>query len=230
MIRIYTGLPGSGKTTKLASIALMKLKESRKIEQNTGFHRSLRTNIKFSPEIELQYADLIEYFVDIYDMPTWKDCDIIIDEISTYFDSQEWEHLPRQIKRYLKLHRHYRVNIYGIAQDFLTVDKNFRRLTSQLFLMLRVFGTAEPMPFEKQKKYPFVFSIQYEVDKKFWELEKEMYQYIGSEWHLFTPGTFKIFDTSQEIPEQVPPPLRRIQRHWTNPITGKIEYTQTRYI
>jgi len=228
MIICDTGLPGSGKTTKLAEMMLYRLKDAKKIEKRTGFIRQVRTNIRLSPLIEKEYGRYIAYFDDIYTMPQWKDCDIFIDELSTYFDSQEWEKLPRGIKKYLRLHRHYNVNIYGIAQDFKTIDNSFRRLTSNLYFMLRVFGTKEPSKYEKPPTYPFIFTIQYEVDKKFWELEKEMYQYIGSEWHFFTRSVFKIFDTTQELPEQIPPPLNREVRHWYNE-NKEIGYTRTRY-
>jgi len=227
-IYAYTGLPGACKTTRLAQLLLAKLEVAQHIYNKTGFIRKVYTNIKLSPLIEKRYGTFIEYFIDVHDMVQWRQCDIFIDELSTYFDSQEWEKLPSGIKRYLKLHRHYNVMIYGIAQDFLTIDKNFRRLTKEMFYLHRVIGTKEPQPHEPAPKHPIVFTIQYSVDKKFWEFEKEGYKYLNSQWHFFTKKDFQIFDTTQELPEPPTRPLKRVQRHWYN--NGKIEYTQTRYI
>jgi len=205
----YTGLPGSGKTTAIAKTALQCLKRDEKIYKKTGKIRKLYTNIKFSREIETLYAEYIEYFNDIYKMPEWKQCDIFIDELSTYFDAHEWEALPKQIKRYLKLHRHYNVMIYGVAQDFLTIDKSFRRLTAELINVQRLIGSKEPSPYDPPAKYPFLISLNRTVDIKFWEFEKEMYQYISSEYEIYTKSDFSIFDTTQELPDQPPPPLKK---------------------
>jgi len=110
MIYVYTGLPGSGKTTKLAQLALRKLKEAQRLERKYSYVRKVYTNIKFSKEIELKYERYIEYFEEIHSMHTWRDCDIFIDELAVYFDSREWESLPRSIKKFCSMTTHRIIN------------------------------------------------------------------------------------------------------------------------
>lgn len=206
MIVVYTGLPGSGKTARLALMALKRLQYARSVSRN-GHVRRVYSNIKFAPHIEERYAQHIHYFDDIYDMPNWKDCDIIIDELAIYFDSREWENLPRSIKRYLRLHRHYGVNIYGAAQDFLTVDNAVRRLCAHLFHLNKKLSSAEPSPYHRNTKFPFCISTSNEVLPSLWGVEKEHYEYTGfPSFYFFTRKHFSVFNTREELPEQPPAP------------------------
>jgi len=225
MILVYTGLPGSGKTTKMAQLALSKLQNAEKLYKKHNYLRKVYTNIKFSQQIEDKYSQFIHYFDDIHTMPDWRDCDIFIDELAIYFDSREWERLPRKIKKFLRLHRHYNVNIYGIAQDFLTIDNALRRLTSELFYMHRFVGTREPSPSRPPQKYPFIMGFQCGVEKQLWELEKEHYKYYSRTFYWHTKKEFNIFDTTQELPDQNLPPLIKQVR-----ICLEDGYKQTRYI
>jgi hypothetical protein len=224
-IYVYTGLPGSGKTTKLAALALDKLRKNEKDFKKYKSVRHLYTNIRFSPDVEKKYKRFIRYFDDIYAMPSWRDADIFVDELAVYFDSQEWDRTPKSIKRFLRLHRHYRIDIYGIAQDFKTVDNSFRRLTKELFYMHRVMGTREPNPNKPPIKRPFLLGMQRSVDRKLWELEKEHYDFISTEWFLHGRSTFEVFDTAQDLPEQPLPPLIKQVR-----VCPEDGYKRVRYI
>ena len=154
-IILYTGLPGHGKTTALARQALKSLKFSEKIYKQNQHVRPVYSNILFSDKINERYGHFIEYFDDIQLMHTWKDCDIFIDEMSLYFDSQNWEKLQFRTKKYLRLHRHYDVNIYGAVQDFTTIDITVRRLTTRMFHLIKFIGTREPSPYLPPIRFPF---------------------------------------------------------------------------
>ena len=210
-ITLFTGYPGHGKTTALAVKAKECLNSSLSLYKKHNVIRPLYTNIVFSPKIEEEYARFIKYFDDIREMPTWKDCDIFIDEMSLYFDSQQWEKLPLSIKRYLRLHRHYDVNIYAAVQDFNTVDITVRRLTTRLYHSVKILSTREPSPFLPPIRFPFSLNRLGLVTKSHWELEKEHYEYDSWEFRLYTKSAFSIFDTRQEIPDQ---PLPVIFKHW----------------
>jgi len=211
MIVVYTGLPGSGKTVMLARKCQALLERNNRLCETTGVVRKVRTNVSLTPLIVEKFGHLVEPFTDIYTMSQWRDCDVVIDELAVYFDSHEWERLPRAIKGFLRLHRHYRVDIWAVAQDFLTIDKSFRRLTAHLYHVDKIFSRGEPSPFLPPKKYPFAFSVVREVDPKNWELEKEFYSYIPytTDYELFTAADFGIFDTHSELPEQPLPPLKK---------------------
>jgi len=232
MITVYTGLPGSGKTVQIARQAEKLARKNLELLKSTGVARYVRSNLPFSPIFVKKYGEILRPFSDIYDMPKWKECDVVIDELADYFDSHEWERTPREIKAYLRLHRHYKVNIYAVAQDFLTVDKSFRRLCAHLYHIDRIFSYGEPSVYKsKNKKHPFVFSVIREVDPNMWELEKEYYTYIPatSSYELFTKRDFIIYDTFADLPPQPLPPLKLEVRHWYDD-QGNIGYTRKRYI
>jgi hypothetical protein len=214
-ITAFTGAPGHGKTTALASEALQLLQRNNRYydEQNPENTRILYSNIKFNSEIEEKYSHLIIYFSDIIEMPTWKKCDIIIDELSLYFDSHDWATIPRQMKRYLRMHRHYEVDIYGAAQDFMTVDPSLRRLTTRLINTEKtILATREPQSFRPPAKYPFAVCRLGIVKPSHRELERHHYEYEQKWTEIYTRKHFKIFDTKEELPPiDLPPKYKRPQ-------------------
>lgn len=228
MITVYTGLPGSGKTTRLARTLYQTLMQNKRDFDKYQILRPIYTNIKLMPHVEDRFSDFINYFTDIYQLPNWRQCDIFIDELAVYFDAHDWERLPNNIKAYLRLHRHYNVNIYAVAQDFLTIDRSFRRLVKELYAMDRICGTREPSLIRPVKR-PFIFSLQRLVDPKHYELEKEHYQYLQTWYNLFTKKDFSIFDTTQDLPEQPLPPLRKRVRIFPGDDETK-PFKQVKYI
>jgi hypothetical protein len=210
MITVYSGLPGSGKSTQLARVGLNLLKRNVKLYSKTGIKRKVCSNIKFSSLIEKEFKSFIHYWSDINEIVTFESADILIDEIAIYFDAQSWADTSMDVKRFLRLHRHYEVDIYGVAQDFDTVDISFRRLTRHLWHIHRIFGTAEPSKMRPASKRPFVISLFRLVDKKDYEKKKEEYTYISSEWNLFTKRDFDVFNTHEKFTVNTTLPLRHI--------------------
>ena len=201
-ITVYTGNPASGKTSALARKAYQCLVINKKTHESTGYLKMVRSNISFSKEILEQYQGYIDYFNDLENIDDFRDCDLIIDEISLYFDSHNWESLPRRTKKFLRLHRHYNVDIYGASQDFKAVDSSFRRLVDKgnLYIFDRISGTGEPSPGKSPILVPYLFTIRRQVKADCFNDEKIEYRYIGwGSWHLFTKKDFNIFDTHQEF-------------------------------
>jgi len=230
MIQVYTGLPGSGKTTMLVRKTVQLMEKNLQHYKRTKELRKVYNNLPLTPLIEKRFGPINAKFTDIYQMPTWRNCDIAIDELAVYFDSQEWEKTSMEVKGFLRLHRHYKINIWGVAQDFLTVDKSFRRLCAHLYHIDRIVGFGEPKFANKGSKHPFVLSKLREVDPLTWEVEKEYYKFIplSSSYELFTKKDFQNYDTHAELPEQSLPPLKREQRHWYKE-DGTIGFTRTKY-
>jgi hypothetical protein len=233
MIEMYTGLPGHGKTTKIAQIAYDKL---RFFESNQLYNHRIFSNIKFSEHIEQRFgvfgqiegkngAQFINYFEDIYSMPSWTDSEIFIDEAAVYFDSRLWESLPKEIRRFLFTHRHLGTNLHMIAQDFTTIDNSFRRLTENLYFVRKLLSSREPSPLLPPLKYPYNFCTINTVPRSHWHLEKDHYIFESTTMQLFTRKHFAIFDTRQSLPEQPLPPLRKEVR-----ICPEDGYQKIRYI
>jgi len=132
MIILYVGLPGSGKSLRLAKIAVDLLERNRRYYKKSGVLRTLCSNIKFAPHIEEKYRGFIEYWTDPYQLTRKRDVDLIWDEIATYLDSTQWQNVPLELKRWLQQHRKYGIDIYGTTQDFPMIDISMRRLTGLL--------------------------------------------------------------------------------------------------
>lgn len=201
-IEVYSGNPGSGKTSFLARQALACLRANRETFLKTQYKRTVRSNIMFSDSINTEFGDFIQYFHDLEDIDQLRDCDLFIDEISLYFDSHNWEALPRRTKKFLRLHRHYGVNIFGASQDFKSVDPSFRRLVDKgnLYLFDRITASGEPNPAKPEALLPYLFTIKRQVKANCFDDEKIEYKFIGmGRWCLFTKKDFKIFNTHQEF-------------------------------
>jgi len=224
-IFVYTGLPGSGKTTKLAQIAYTKLNGFQNQKEKGKKKPRLFSNIKFSEEVETEHKDYIHYFNDIYDLPNWDNSEIFIDEASVYFDSRLWEKLPLEIRRFLFTHRHLNTNLYLIAQDFPTIDNSFRRLTEKMYHVRKLLSSREPSDTRPDSKHPFNLCTIGEVKKELWGVEKEHYEFENSHLELFRKKHFSIFDTKQSLPTQPLPPLRKEVR-----ICPDDNYQRVRYI
>lgn len=230
MIKVYTGLPGSGKNTVLSDIAFQRIKATKALHKRTGYRRHVYLDFKLDTNLLAPYEGYFSYFNGTNEMETWKDADIFFGEIALDFDAHNWESTPRSIKKYLRLHRHYRVNIWSASQDFTTVDISFRRLTNQLYLMHRLIGSREPDPAlideKKSKRKPlrFLLTLERAVDRALWGVEKEHYEFIGTTPRFFWGKDFDLFDTHEDIPEKATAPLRKEVR--VCPVDG---YTRTRY-
>lgn len=199
MIIGFSGMPGSGKTTRLARVARLCLVEARKHHQQFGVARKVVLNIKLSPFIEAEFADYIQYYDDLSFLHTLKDAYLLIDEASIYFNAREWELMPMITRRFLVMHRHQNVDIWFTTQDFLTVDNSFRRLTDKLFYFRKIISSREPSTYLKQQKRPFSFVHCKEVPKQHYDLEKTVYGADSNTWYWFNRKDFNIFDTHQEF-------------------------------
>jgi hypothetical protein len=213
MIIVYDGLPGAGKTAKLADLGLSLLEKNRRIHKKYGHIRQVAANIKFSTDVEKKYSLYIRYWSELTELIDLRDVDILIDEVAVYFDAQEWALLPASAKRFLRQHRKRGIDIYATTQSFDTVDISMRRLTDQLCSVSRIFGSRTPSPTRPQSKNPFCLSIIREVDTKSFADQRNDYKYVGLPTiELFTKASIFAFDTTQEIKTSEYPPLRHIER------------------
>lgn len=64
---------------------------------------------------------------------------ILIDEAGIEFNNRDYKSFPKALISYLKLHRHYGVDIYFYSQSWEDTDITIRRLADRLFY-IRSFG------------------------------------------------------------------------------------------
>jgi len=213
-IHIYNGLPGSGKSLKLASICLEKLSRNKKYFDKAGVRRMLLTNLKLLPWVEEKYEGFIKYWSDPSILVQERDCDIIWDEVATYLDSTQWASVPLELKRFLQLHRHYGIEIFGSTQDFPMIDISMRRLVKRAFLVRKILGSRDKSATRPPVDHPWGVVLIREIDSATFTKEREEYKFELVPSILFiTKGLCNTFDTTQELVPGEYPAFRHVLRH-----------------
>lgn len=214
MITIYTGLPGSGKTTKCSQEILKILFRNKKWFSKFGILRKVYSNVKFKPDIEQQFSDFIFYWSDPRELILIKEADIFIDEVANYFDSQNWELLPMAVKSWLRLHEHYGIDIYANTQDYSTIDISFRRLTSSLYRIKKIIGSRRPAKTKPPVKYIWGLAVINELDARAFDEKTQDTSSIGFPSFMFytKDKTDNVFDTLADVALGDLPPLRHMVR------------------
>jgi len=151
MIVVFTGLPGSGKSAKLARTAVNVLYRNKRWRDKGGQLRKLYTNLKLAPAVEEEFKEYIVYWSDLRELTTLRDVDVLIDEVATYFDARLWETLSLEMRRWLAQHRKFGIEMYCTSQDFAQVDKAFRRLVNHLHHIRKICGSRRPSPTKPPK-------------------------------------------------------------------------------
>lgn len=213
MIVIFTGLPGSGKSLKLADTAIKILYRNKRYFQKTGVKRELWTNLKLSSSVEQHFGSLIVYWTDLRQLTVLRDVDVLIDEVATYFDARLWETLSLEMRRWLAQHRKFGIEIYGTSQDFAQVDKAFRRLTSDLYYLTKIIGSSDISPTRPAPKFIWGISMVRELDPTVYDEQKSKFAATGIPRFMFiTRARVSVFDTRAEVKLSSALPLKHIER------------------
>jgi len=229
MIVIFTGLPGSGKSYKLGQTVVdilytnvkayvKALKEWEHLVLETPDlpkpePRKVHTNLKMSTEIEDEFKEFIVYWRDLRELTPLRDCDVVIDEVGTYFDARLWETLSLEMRRWLSQHRKFGIQIYGTAQDFAQVDKAFRRLTSNLLYLSKLMGSRDISATKAPPKYIWGISLVRELDPTVYDELKSKFGATGIPRFMWISrkGTM-VFDTRAEVKLSSSLPLKHIEK------------------
>lgn len=213
MIVIFTGLPGSGKSYKLARTVVGILYRNKKILEKTGKKRLLYTNLKLAKAVEDEFTEFVVYWKDLRELTPLRDCDVVIDEVATYFDARLWETLSLEMRRWLAQHRKFGIEIYGTAQDFAQVDKAFRRLTSDLLYLTKLVGSRDISATRPNPKYIWGLSLVRDLDPTVYDEQKSKFATAGlPKFMIISRQGTEIFDTRAEVQFSAALPLRHIER------------------
>lgn len=226
MIVVFTGLPGSGKSLKLARVLVDVLYRNKKFyeKQCRQFEkgklsvypkvRELWTNLQLKPDIEAEFPGQIKYWKDLRQLTPLRDVDVAVDEIATYFDARLWETLSLEMRRWLAQHRKFGIEIYGTAQDFAQTDKAFRRLTSNLFYLRKMIGSADISPTRPAPKFIWGVVFVSELDPTTYDEQKSKFGSQGSlpSLMLITRRATEVFDTRAEVKLSSALPLKHIDK------------------
>lgn len=128
-ISLYFGLPGCGKTTMLASIAL---KESRRRPRR---YQHIYSNVP----LKIDGVTFIDNdCLGKYDI---SDALVLIDEATLFANNRNWKQFGNERTEYFLLHRHFNVDIIFFAQEWASLDKRIRSITDRVYYVYKGFWT-----------------------------------------------------------------------------------------
>jgi len=239
MIVIFTGLPGSGKSYKLGRTVVEILYRNKKLHQRQlkAFEenpeafipegqllpvepkpRLVWTNLALKSTVSDEFAGYFVYWTELRQLTPLRDCDVIIDEVATYFDARLWETLSLEMRRWLAQHRKFGIEIYGTSQDFAQVDKAFRRLTSDLLYLTKLAGSRDISATKPPPRFIWGVALVRELDATIYDEQKSKFAASGMPKFMWISrkGT-EIFDTRAEVKLSSALPLKHIEKECEMP-------------
>lgn len=117
-VRLYFGLPGSGKTTLMSAIALEGCKKP-----NFNVYCNVPLNI---PKVIPITNDMVGKF-------NLHDGLILIDEATIFADSRKFKSFSDDLVKLFVMHRHFKVDIYLFLQNYSRTDLTIRMLADKVF-------------------------------------------------------------------------------------------------
>lgn len=130
MVSLYFGLPGSGKTTILASIAY-KYATMRKSP-----YKHIYTNVNLNIH---GVTVITNYFIGKYDLSNSL---LLIDEASIFADSRAYKDFDKDRISLFLLHRHYNMDIFLFTQQWDGVDRKIRVITDRVYYIYKGLFTG----------------------------------------------------------------------------------------
>lgn len=211
MIHIFSGLPGAGKSLKMADTLIDTLYRNKKWYEKTGVVRLVYSNLRVNSEVESEFRMFIKYWGDPSELISIRDSDVFWDEIATHLDSTQWQNMSLEIKRWLQQHRKFGIDIYGTTQDFAMIDKSMRRMTSSLMHLTKLIGSRDKSATSPEIKYVWGLSMGKRLDPTTYEEDNKDSTGLPT-FVWITKRGVELFDTTQEIKQGLYPPLNHIDR------------------
>lgn len=216
---IFSGLESSGKSLKLAMVAEKVLFRNAKWLQESGIMRPIVTNAPFSEAFMQTAKELgitIHYWENLDDLISYKDADIFIDEIGTYFDARLWTELSIDVRRWIQQGAKMGIELYGACQDFSQVDIAFRRLTSELFYITKLFGSPRPSNTKPPIKHIWGVCLMRELNPQNYDEKKKEFTQVSifnlPRFFLIRKQNCELFDTKFFIQRSKPLALKHLER------------------
>lgn len=212
MICIFTGLPGAGKSYKMANTIGKILERNKEWYEKTGIVRFVYSNLKLSASIEEEFGLFIKYWSEPAELVTLRDVDVFWDEIATHLDSTQWQNMSLEIKRWLQQHRKFGIEVYGTTQDFAMIDKSMRRLTSDLLILTKLAGSRDKSSTKPPVKVIWGIVMVRAMDPTTYDEQTSKQLAEFPSFMFLSREGIDIFDTTQEIKTGKYPPLNHIER------------------
>lgn len=202
MINLFSGTPGSGKSYHTAMFIYNNIK-NRNCVIIANFPVNLRgirhkkgrffylPNDKITPQRLTKFASHYVHYMTHVKKKKVKEGQIILilDEAQLLFNAREWNKLGRAgWLSFFTQHRHYKYDVYLIAQFDRMLDRNIRSLLEYEFIHRKIdnYGTAG-------KLLSLLVMGNWFVAIKRWYPMKEN---VGSEFFVGHNKYYKLYDTT----------------------------------
>jgi len=216
-ISVITGKPGAGKSLLLAKTLGLVLERNRNWAEATGVVRKVYSNLRLNDELSKKYEDFISYWENPEQLIEIRDADVFWDEIATHLDASQYKDLPLEIKRWLQQHRKFGIEIYGTTQDFAMIDIAMRRMTSDLRILVKIFGSRDKSNTMPPVKRIWGLTLVRDMDPATYKEDDKENKAYGLGFLWITRKLTETFDTGQEITMGTYPPLHHIERSCIDP-------------
>lgn len=126
-VSLYFGLPGSGKTTILAHLALKAIKQ--------GKYENVFSNVYLNiPGVTVIDNECIGKY-------ELRNCLLLIDEATLFADSRAYKTFDKGKLEYFLEHRHRNADICLFTQQWDGVDRKIRVITDRVYYVYKGFWT-----------------------------------------------------------------------------------------
>lgn len=216
-VYVLEGLPGAGKSVRLAKEALFLLERNRRLSEKTEgrLHRRVMSNLKFSDWVEEEYRDFIRYWEEPEELQEVRDCDVLWDEMGVHLDATQWENLPQSVRRWFQQHRKLGIDIAGTCQDFGQVDKSVRRVVERVGRCNKMWGSPPPSATRPEiERIWGIVSLRW-VDGRSWRDDSQAGVQISwgfPRFFFITKRLCSAFDTTQCVVSSNVVKLRHIKQ------------------
>ena len=123
-VSLYFGLPGSGKTTIMTSIAVKAVRRG-----------SLYKNVYCNVHIAVPGVTYIDN--DCIGKYNLENCLLLIDEATLFADSRNFKEFDKSKLSFFLQHRHYKCDIYLFTQQWDGVDRKIRVITDRVYYVYK---------------------------------------------------------------------------------------------
>lgn len=115
----YFGLPGCGKTTTLAMLALKAIQ--------SGKYKDVYCNV----HLDIPGVTYIDF--DCFGRYELRDCLILLDEAMVYCGDRDYKSFGKDRLEYAVMHRHHFADIVLFSQEADGIDKKLRSITDGMY-------------------------------------------------------------------------------------------------
>lgn len=232
---VYTGIESSGKSLLLARKAKELVERNSRWFKKTGIERPIYSNLIFSADFEIYAFSQnvpIYYWNNLEDIIYKTECDVFIDELIKFFDSRQWLNLSLDSKHWLTQGAKTGIHVYATSQDFSQVEKQFRLLCNEVYVVSKLIGSPRPMKTAPPVKYVWgVISVR-QVDSRSFSGDSASMVSVSviPSFFFISREDTSIFDTNAKV---VPtnPPVKRLREQQVEYLRdGQIIKTGVTYI